>query len=550
MAAILHEVRDLARFNHILGVMAEVGLHNFIDRLKLRGKQKFNWQFKKNHPYSTPEKLRVAFEKLGPTFIKFGQLLSVRPDLVPKEYVDEFSKLQDSVHEESWEDIKQQVESELGGPVHKFFKHFSQKPLSAASIAQVHMAVLKSGEIVAVKVQRPNIQDIIDKDVHILTYLAKLVERYVEDSHKYNPQEVVDEFSKWIKRELDFFIEARNAEKFYQNFKGVKDVKIPKIYWDYSTKKILTMEYIEGKKLKELKLNTDAKQKILKTIAEASMKQIIEDGFFHADPHPGNIIIMSGNRVAFIDYGVVGNIDDQLKEQMAVLLMALLDKNVDDIVNVILDMNISDEEVNVKKFRQDLRENLNIYYIKNTNRYAIQDLANVAKLSTDHKIRLPIDFVLLTKAVLTLDGLAMQLDPSYSVVDKLSPYMKDYADKRKSLGFLKDRLEQRGKEFVRFADKLPAQLTHLFRRLEKGKITLEVAPKEIKELSELTREVEGAAEKMALALMIGAIAIAAALFGKYETLPFILGWPLSRFIFLIASFFAFWMIISILRGKG
>ncbi len=550
MASILHEVRDVARFNHILRVMAEVGLHNFLDRLKLRGKQRFNWQFKKDHPYSTPEKLRVAFEKLGPTFIKFGQLLSVRPDLVPKEYVDEFSKLQDAVHEEQWEDIKQQVESELQAPIHKVFKHFNQKPISAASIAQVHLAELKTGELVAVKVQRPNIQDIIDKDVHILTYLAKLIERYVEDSHKYNPQELVSEFSKWIGRELDFFIEARNAEKFYQNFKGVKDVKVPKIYWDYSTKKVLTMEYIAGKKLKELKLNKDTKEKILQTIAEASLKQIVEDGFFHADPHPGNIIIMSGNRVAFIDYGIVGNIDDQLKEQMAVLLMALLDKNVDDVVNVILDMNISDEEVNVKKFRQDLRENLNIYYVKQTNRYAVQDLANVAKLSTDHKIRLPIDFVLLTKAVLTLDGLAMQLDPSYSIVDKLSPYMKDYADKRKSLGFLKDRLEQRGKEFIRFADKLPAQLTHVFRRLEKGKITLEVAPKEIKELSELTREVEGAAEKVALAMMIGAIAVAAALFAQVEELPFVFGWPLSKIIFLLAALFAFWMIISILQNRS
>jgi len=552
MATPIHELRDIGRFNKIVAVMLSVGLHDVADRLKLKGRKLFYYKFGKEKHYarSTPEKLRIAFEKLGPTFVKFGQLLSVRPDLVPKEYVQEFSKLQDQIPAFDYEDVRAIVEGELGKPLHHFFKYFSKVPISAASIAQVHLAILKNGQKVAVKVQRPDIKEKIAHDMHILFYFAKLIEKYIEDSKKYNPREVVEEFAKWIEKELDFFIEARNSEKLYQNFRGVNYIRIPKVYWNLSTRKILTMEYLDGVKLKSLKDSELQKKIILRHLVDASLKQVVEDGFFHADPHPGNIIIMKNNVIGLVDFGIVGHIDAEMKEQIASLLIAMLNKDIDNIMNAILDMNISDAEINAKKMRQDIREQLNLWYVKRAREYTAEDLVTLTKLSADIGIKLPIDFVLLTKQILTLDGVSQLLDPNYYFIDEIAPYMRKLIAQRSSLEAIAERVKARTFEAARFADKLPGQLVNALRKLEKGKIRLEIEPKEIREVEHLATQMEIAAEKVALAVMISAIVIGAALFSRVEQLPFILGWPLSKILFLVAAVFGFWMIISILRERA
>ncbi len=552
MRGLADEVRDIGRFNKIVAVMAGVGLHDVADRLKLRGRRLFDIRFKKEKHYerSTPEKLRLAFEKLGPTFIKFGQLLSVRPDLVPKDYILEFSKLQDSVAPFDYEDVKAIVEAELGRPLHHSFKYFSKTPLSAASIAQVHFAILKNGQKVVVKVQRPKIKQTIEHDLHVLYYFAKLIEKYIEDSKKYNPHEVVDEFSKWIAQELDFFIEARNAEKVYQNFRGVKYIKIPKVYWDLSTRRVLTLEYLDGQKLRNLKCPESEKKRILRNLVDASLKQVVEDGFFHADPHPGNIIILKDNVIGLVDFGIVGHIDSEMKEQIAALLVSLLRKDIDGILNAILDMNISEADINVKKIQQEIRNTLNIWYVKRAKEYASEDLVTLAKLSADNGIKLPIDFILLTKQILTLDGVSQLLDPNYYLIDEIEPYMRKIVSERSSLQYIAARVKERSLEAARFADRLPGQLVHLLRKLEKGKIRLEIEPKEIREVEHLAVQMEIAAEKIALAVMISAIIVGAALFSRVEQLPFIFGWPLSKILFLIAAVFGFWMILSIIRERA
>jgi len=552
MATLIHEIRDIGRFNKIVAVMASVGLHDIADRLKLKGKRLFDLKFRKEKHYarSTPEKLRIAFERLGPTFIKFGQLLSVRPDLVPKDYVIEFSKLQDSVPPFDYEDAKAIVEAELGKPVHHFFKYFSRTPLSAGSIAQVHVAILKNGQKVIVKVQRPDIKEKIEHDMHILFYFAKLIEKYIEDSKKYNPHEVVEEFSKWMQKELDFFIEARNAEKLYQNMKNLNYIKIPKIYWKYSTRRVLTMEFLDGSKLGNLKDSESEKKKILQKLVDASLQQIVEDGFFHADTHPGNILILKNNVIGLVDFGIVGHIDAAMKEQIASLLISMLNKDIDGIINSVLDMNISDAEINVKKLRQDIHEALNLWYVKRAKEYTAEDLVTLTKLSTDHGIKLPVDFVLLTKQILTLDGVSQLLDPNYYFIEEIEPYMRKLIAQRSSLKFIAERVKERSIEAVRFADKLPNQLVNTLRMLEKGKIRLEVEPKEIREVEHLATQMEVAAEKIALAVMISAIVVGAALFSRVEQLPFIFGWPLSKALFLIAAVFGFWMILSILRERA
>ncbi len=552
MATITHEIRDIARLNKVIAVLMSVGLHDVVDRLRLKGKKLFDIKLGKERQYShsTPEKLRIAFEKLGPTYIKFGQLLSVRPDLVPKEYIKEFAKLQDQIPPFDYEDAKQIVESELGQPIHHIFKYFSKAPLSAASIAQVHLAVLKNGKKVVVKIQRPNIKETIEHDMHVLLYFARLIEKYIEDSRKYNPHELVGEFQRWIHKELDFFIEARNAEKIYQNFKNSKSVKIPKIYWEYSTRRILTLEYLDGVKLREFKDSGAAKKQILHTLVDATLKQIVEDGFFHADPHPGNIIILKDNKVGLIDFGIVGNIDGDMKEQIASLLISITQKDIDGIMNVILDMNLSDADVNLKKIRQEIREELNIWYVKHSREYSIEDLVTLTKIAADYGIRLPIDFILLTKAVLTIDGVCQMLEPGYYLIDEIEPYMKKLVDEKNSIEYIKDRVQKRATEAARFVDKLPGQLVNALRKLEKGKIRLEIEPKEIKEIEHLATGLEIAAEKVALAMIISAFLVGAALFARVEALPLILGWPLSKLLFLAGAVFGIWMILSIIRERA
>ncbi len=548
MATLTHEIRDIARFNHIMAVLAEAGMHNFLTRIKLKGKKLFNWQFKPQPEMSSAAKLRHAFENLGPTFIKFGQLLSVRPDLVPKEYVAEFSKLQDSVKEFDFEDAKIIIETELGGPISKFFRSFSKTPLSAASIAQVYEAQLKNGQLVVVKVQRPRIREIIEHDLHILSFFAKMVEKHIEDAKKYNPAEVVEEFSKWIHQELDFQIEARNTERFYNTFKDSHTIKVPKVYMKYTAKRVLTLEKIEGVPLRKFHGDPKRNKIIMQALADTFLKQVMEDGYFHADPHPGNILI-TDHKVALIDFGIVGSLDDDLKEQIAALLVSLVEHDLDGVINAILDMNISEDDVNIKKLRQEIRQQLNLFYVKSANEYAAQDLADLTKIAHDNGMHLPLDFILLTKQILTLDGVSKLLVSNYSYVETITPYVKQFAESHRSLEYIKQRLERRLKESLRAVDKAPMQIARFLHKLEKGKITLAIETKELKEIEHLALGLESSSEKIALAFLIGTMSVGIALFARVETLPMLFGWPISRILFLVATFFGFWMIISILRAQ-
>ncbi|MEK6807771.1 MAG: AarF/ABC1/UbiB kinase family protein [Nanoarchaeota archaeon] len=550
MAALFHEIKDLGRLEKVVSVLASVGMHDFLDSIRLKSRKLFNIQLGKKelHAHSTAEKLRIAFEKLGPTYIKFGQLLSVRPDLVSKEYIKEFSKLQDEIAPFDSDEAKSIVENELGRPIHQVFKSFSTKPLSAASIAQVHLAVLKNGQKVVVKVQRPRIKEIIEHDMHVLYHFAQLMEKYINNSQKYHPREAVSEFERWISKELDFFIEARNAEKMYLNFKNNSAVKIPKVYWEYSTKRVLTLEYLDGVKLKDLDVSEPAKKELLKNLVNAMLKQIVEDGFFHADPHPGNIIILKGNRVGLVDFGIVGNLDNELKENIATLLISITRKNIDGIMSAVLDLNTSDSEINIKKIRQEIREDLNIWYVRHAREYSVEDIVTLVKIAADNGVHTPIDFILLAKALLTLDGVCQSLVPDYYLIEEIEPYMKKLVDERGSLEYIKDKVKSRAEQTLRMADKLPGQLAVLLRKLEKGKIKLEIEPKELKEVEHIAVGLEVAAEKISLGVVIGALLIGAGLLSRVEGMPVLLGWPLSSILYTVSTVFAVWMVISILRG--
>ena len=328
---------NIKRYRQILTILLRYGFDDVLGRLKIDyyiqlGKKiipKFKAQEIENK--TTAERLRLALEELGPTFIKLGQMLSVRPDLIPENFIRELQKLQDEVPAFSVEQAKAEVESQLGKPVEQLFSSFDDVPLAAASIAQVHRAEKKDGEQVAVKIQRPNIQSVIESDLNILFDLAELMEMHIPESELYNPVGIIQEFAKTIRRELDFIREGRNIDRFRRNFKDDETVYVAQVYWELTTERVLTMEFIDGIKISELdKLEAAGLDK--KIIAfnggQAILKQVFDHGFFHADPHPGNIFVLPNNVIAPLDFGMMGSLDEELMEIAGNLLTAIFRKDV------------------------------------------------------------------------------------------------------------------------------------------------------------------------------------------------------------------------------
>ena len=296
------KLENLKRVKYIVSILTKQGFGYFIERLNLKRYIPFKERIKlgkeKKEKKSAPVRLRLALEELGPTFVKFGQLLSTRPDIIPEDFIKELSKLQDNVPPFSYRQVEEQIKKELGKPINEIFLYFDKKPIASASIGQVHEAKLKNGKKVAVKVQRPDIEKTINEDLDILTFFADIVDKHMPKFKIYNPKGLVEEFKKTIKKELNYRIEANNICRFYQNFKDSKTVVVPKVYQEYSTKKVLTMSFIEGTKISELwriKEKWLNKKVIAKNGANAFFKQILIDGFFHADPHPGNIFVLKNN---------------------------------------------------------------------------------------------------------------------------------------------------------------------------------------------------------------------------------------------------------------
>src|SRR3989344_9437648 len=351
MFNIIKEVRDLNRFKEILKVLFEEGFDFILVKTGLLAKVPFTKRItkrlKEKEGLKPEVMLRKTLERLGPTFIKFGQLLSVRPDLVPKEYVKELEKLQDSVPPFPYSEAKSIIEKELGKGLEHLFLDFEKAPIASASISQVYRATLKTGEKVAVKVQRPNVRQIMETDIEIMMYIAKLLENNIEAIKRFKPAKIVQEFKDWTEKEMDFKLEARNAKRFYDNFRGSKTVHIPKAYDELTSGKVLTLEFIEGielHNLREIKKSRIDYGQVIKNGFEAIMTQVFVHGIFHADPHPGNIIIMKDNSIAFVDFGIVGYFDENLKNKCIDMLYGIVEQDEELVMETLLSLGMKSED--------------------------------------------------------------------------------------------------------------------------------------------------------------------------------------------------------------
>ena len=362
--------QDLKRYSHIAAVLVRHGFGDLLDRLKARyyvswGRRTFTKKAREFEGLSTAERLRLAFEELGPTFIKLAQILSSRPDVLPPEFIEELSKLQDSVAPFPFADAKTLIEAQFGRPLTDLFISIEETPVAAASLAQVHRARTTLGDEVAVKVQRMGVKTIIETDIRILYDLAGLAERHLSESRYFEPVRLVDEFARTIRRELDFVREGRNIDRFRNYFADTPTVYIPKVYWDLTAPQVLTTEYIKGIKISNLERLEAAgldRKAIAVNGANLILKEIFELHFFHADPHPGNLFVLENNVIAPVDFGMTGAIDEEIAQQMGDIFIAVVEKDVDALVDLLGTIGVTDELEDRSTFKLDLRDLLERYY--------------------------------------------------------------------------------------------------------------------------------------------------------------------------------------------
>ncbi|MBI2541849.1 AarF/ABC1/UbiB kinase family protein [Candidatus Woesearchaeota archaeon] len=552
---LIKEVRDIGRFKQILAVLFEGGFEFLLSSINLKRyipfAKRIASKVSKRRELKPEERLRMTLEKLGPTFIKFGQLLSVRPDLVPSEYSKELEKLQDNVPEFGFNETKSIIEKEFGKSIDQLFLHFEKKPIASASISQVHRAILKNGDKVAVKVQRPNVKQVMETDIEIMFYFANLLEKHVEKLKRFRPVKVVGEFREWTEKELDFRIEARNAKRFAENFKGSRTVHIPKVYDGLVGEKVLVLEFIEGIELhnvKEIRKKKIDFGKIIENSFDAIMTQVFVHGIFHADPHPGNIIIMRNGVIAFVDFGIVGYFDENLKNRCIDLLYGIVSQDEGLIMETFAGMGMESSELDGEQLKSDIgmviqpMQNASIKDIRLSR--ALEEILDVA---VKHNLRVPASFVLFGKTIITLEGVAIEYDPNFKLLETAKPFVEKLIAKRASPLYIWKTFANNMHKYRKFAEEFPEKAERALDKIQKGTIKVDIEDTDIKKLA---LEIDRSSNRVSYGLLIAALLITSAILMQIPKGPLILGIPfLSFFSFLFASMLVIVLFFSIVRER-
>ena len=425
-------------------------------------------------------RIRLSFEELGATFIKLGQLLSTRPDLVGQELAYELTKLQDDAPPIPFETVKEIIESELDDDMENLFAEFEEKPIGSASIGQVHKAKFHNGTEVAVKVQKPGVEELIDTDLDIMHFFAGRVNQFVRRSRVYNFPAIISEFERSIKMEIDYKYESSNISHLKNDFKNDRTVYVPQVYNRYTTSKVLTMEYIRGKKVSEIMENPEGydPKLIAKRGLDSYIKQILFNGFFHADPHQGNIMIMPNNVICYIDMGSMGVMDEDFRNDLAQLFQFIISKNVNGIINQLNYMDILDRGVPVKDLKYDINSMVNRYYGAELDNFTsgVDDLMN---LMVKYEVSLPREFVLMARGFSLIEDMGMKLDPEFDVFNEVQPLAKKLISKKLSPKTLFDYMQHNVVEVEHFMRTLPHDINDLIYKIQNDKISIELKIKDL-----------------------------------------------------------------------
>jgi ubiquinone biosynthesis protein len=543
--------QDLNRLREIVQVLVGHGFGFLVDQLQLKqylpGRARI--RVRPAHKLSVPVRVRMVLETLGPVFIKFGQTLSMRPDMLPLEFMTELVKLQDNVPPIPKEDVRRLIEEELGAPLEKLFKKFNHTPIAAASMAQVHLAVRHDGQEVAVKIQRPGLRKVLDSDIEILRFLARLWERFSGQELPRRPLEFVNEFERIIREELDFVVEGRHVERFQRNFKTREAYHFPKIDWALTTPRCLTQEFIDGYKLTELPktLPTQERRRLAQILVDAYILMALEDHFFHADPHPGNLLLDKKKKLVFIDSGQVGRLDSETVTAFTDMLLALVTQNTDDLVDAYLRLSMTDEVVDTRAMKKDVGIFLEQYYSLPVEKISFgQSMQDLIGISAKYRIQLPPDFIVLARTFFGVEGLARSLNPELNLVEAARPTAEKILRQRYDPRKLGKNLWRQIRGLERFLTNLPSQMHELMLKLLQGHLKIEF---QHEGLETLQHNLDRASNRLSFSMVVAALIIGSSLLltaGRGTALSHLS--ILGLVGYLIAGILGLWLIIAILRS--
>jgi ubiquinone biosynthesis protein len=526
-------VRDLGRLREIAAVLARHGFGHLVQGtpIDVGGESR-------ESPLSVAQRVRQVLVELGPTFVKLGQVLSVRPDIVPGPFIKEFETLQEQVGPVGFELIKAQLEKEWGIPIEEHLQSIEQEPLASASMAQVHRAVLRDGQTVAIKVQRPEIEGRIRSDLHILYTLAQLMTGRLDIPGFYTPVGVVQEFEAAMNLELDFLQEARAIERFRAYFKDHPDITAPEVYEGYTTGRVLVLELLQGRSFSVLDpTETETVELVMDKVIDATYLQVFEYGFFHGDPHPGNLMLLDDGRLAYLDFGVTGILTGEMQDTLMNLFMSLVYRDAESVALTLYRAGATDERVDLKGFSREVERLITKYHgaslTELTDRGTLMDFVEVA---SRYRIRLVTEFAVLARAMSLLDGVARRFIPNVNIVAKVTPYAQKLVGQRLGPERLARDALRLMQQVQTTARDVPLQLNQLMMDLQTGNIDIGMVDRGAERMR---NEVKWVGIRLSMALIAGSLGLAGAmLLAPFSNLTF-QGFPVlavTSAVFLSTSF--------------
>ncbi len=482
--------QNVGRLSEIVGVLVKHGFADLIQRMKL---SKFIPPKYREHTYfqklPTSVRLRMSFEELGPTFIKLGQLLSTRRDLIPEDFANEFEKLQDKVQAHDFNEILKIIESEYNKKVSEVFLNIESEPIAAASIAQVHLATLKTKELVAVKIQRPQIIKTINNDISILKGLSILLEQYISESRPFNPKELVEEFARVMSFELDFRIEANNISKIKNNMSQFPKIVIPKVYNGLSTKKILVLEKFDGIRFSDreaiIRANINPIE-IFEVGAEAFFHMVMHDGLFHADLHAGNLFVLKDGKIGLVDFGIVGRLPRNVQDSVITMFSALVDEDYEILASEYLDLCSSRGPVNLAAMQKELMDLISPYMGMTLAEINIGSLLlQSTTVAAKYSLRVPRELMLLFKAIFNLESLGKNLEPNFDILKLGTKQAKNILAVRYSKERFLHNIVVMGREAQAILERLPSLIKRYLHVWSEN--NFEITNRDIRHLSQSIR---------------------------------------------------------------
>ncbi|MDD5304241.1 MAG: AarF/UbiB family protein [Elusimicrobia bacterium] len=545
--------RHLNRYREVGAILAKHGFGDLLHMMRLDSRLESSLRGIMSHPpveeASRPERVRLAVQDLGPTFVKAGQYLSTRADLLSSEYLRELAKLQDRVPPFPAEEARRIVEEDLGRPISRLFSRFDNRPLAAASIAQIHAARLTDGREVVVKVERPDIRRVVAVDLEIMARLAALAEKHSAEWRRRKPTRVIAEISRSLDREMDFAMEAAHTERFARQFEGDPTVRVPEVHRALSSARVLTLERLDGVKADDdagiARAGLDPRI-LAENLGRQYLAMIFIHGFFHADPHPGNLFFQPDHVVAYVDFGMAGRLDRATREALADVFYAVSERDEALLGRALLSLAEYDEEPDPRAFEDDMAELMDQYADRPLAEWRLgRMLEQLFQTTARHSVRIPPELFLMVKALTELESLALRLDPRFDAITACTPFVRRVHEERASPGRVAERLAEAGRETLDLLASAPGELRDIIHQARRGRLLLEF---EHKGLEPVLVELDQASNRLAYALLLGALVIGSALMVHADLPPYWRGIPVLGLAgFVLSALMAFWLLLAILR---